>query len=77
MTIDEANAELCRHRNLALIKYANDLIADGADVDDDEFRRKMLRYARSLEFWRTASMSRIKQVINAARIQRDQSAAVH
>jgi hypothetical protein len=65
MTIDQANAELCWHRDRALTSYANGLIADGASVDDEIFRRKMIGYARSLEFWRTTAMSRLRELVRA------------
>jgi hypothetical protein len=41
MTIQDANDELCRHRNLALTAYGNRLLAGGADVDDEKFRANM------------------------------------
>jgi hypothetical protein len=65
-TIDEANAELVRHRNLALTDYANRLLADGADIDGDEFRVRMLEYASTVEKWRCDSIDHIRQVIKAA-----------
>jgi hypothetical protein len=77
MTIQDADQELCRHRNLALTAYGNRLLAGGADVDDEQFRAGMLTYARTLEAWRTAAIYRIRQMMNAATIQCDQSAAIH
>ena len=62
---------------IALTAYGNRLLAGGADVDDEKFRANMLAYACELEAWRTAAMSRITQIVNAATIERDQSAAVH
>ena len=34
MTFTEAQAELIRHRNLALVKHGNSLLARGMSVDD-------------------------------------------
>jgi hypothetical protein len=64
-TIDEANAELCRHRNLALTAYANRLLARGLDVDGEEFRKSMLRYAGELETWRMSALQEIACAIGA------------
>jgi hypothetical protein len=66
MTLDQANDELVRHRNAALTGYGNKLLAAGSDVDDQEFRTKMVSYARDLERWRRDAMDHIRQVIKAA-----------
>jgi hypothetical protein len=77
MTIGEADARLILYRNAALTVYARQLLADGADVEDEVFREKMLRYARQLEDWRTVSMAHIREYAAAAKAQRDEASTIH
>jgi hypothetical protein len=65
MTIDDADVELRRHRDAALTRHANHLLAGGADVDGEEFRTKMIFYARDLEKWRRDAMDRLRRLIKA------------
>jgi hypothetical protein len=65
MTIVEANKVLIRHRNIAFTQYANALLAGGADADGEEFRMKLLSYARDLEKWRCDAMARLRRVVRA------------
>lgn len=61
--LDEANAELCRHRDLALTAYARRLLARGADIDGEEFRADLSKYAGELEAWRSKAMDRMRQFV--------------
>ncbi|MBP0112281.1 hypothetical protein [Bradyrhizobium vignae] len=63
MTLDEANAELCRHRDLALTAYAHRLLAQGADIHGKEFRADLAKYAGELEAWRSKAMDRLRQFV--------------
>lgn len=63
--LDEANAELCRHRDLALTGYARRLLARGADIDGDEFRAALRKYAVELEVWRSKAMDSLRQFVQA------------
>jgi hypothetical protein len=63
--LDEANAELCRHRDLALTAYARRLLAGGADIDGEEFRAALRKYAVELEAWRSKAMERLRQFVEA------------
>ncbi|MCK1565614.1 hypothetical protein IVB08_16865 [Bradyrhizobium sp. 173] len=63
--LDEANAELCRHRDLALTAYARRLLAAGADIDGEEFRADLRKYAVELEAWRSKAMDRLRQFVEA------------
>ena len=63
--LDEANAELCRHRDLALTAYARRLLARGADIDGEEFRADLSKYAGELEAWRSKAMDRLRQFVEA------------
>ena len=63
--LDEANAELCRHRDLALTAYARRLLARGADVDGEEFRAALRKYAVELEAWRSKAMDGLRQFVEA------------
>lgn len=65
MTLDEANAELCRHRDLALTAYARQLLARGADIDGEEFRADLAKYAGELEAWRSKAMDHLRQFVEA------------
>ena len=68
MTIDEANAELCRHRDAALVAHGNTLLGRGMSVDDEAFRRSMLDYAGELETWRWNAMMRIRRLVQPAMV---------
>jgi hypothetical protein len=61
--LDEANAELCRHRDLALTAYARRLLARGAD--GEEFRAALRKYAVELEAWRSKAMDSLRQFVEA------------
>lgn len=63
--LDDANAELCRHRDLALTAYARRLIAGGADIDGEEFRAALRKYAVELEAWRSKAMDGLRQFVQA------------
>jgi hypothetical protein len=63
--LDEANAELCRHRDLALTAYARRLLARGGDIDGEEFRAALRKYAVELEAWRSKAMDRLRQFVEA------------
>ncbi|WP_439407429.1 hypothetical protein ACNJX9_39440 [Bradyrhizobium sp. DASA03076] len=65
MTLDEANAELCRHRDLALTAYGHRLLAQGADIHGEEFRADLAKYAGELEAWRRKAMDRLRQFVQA------------
>ncbi|WP_409189842.1 hypothetical protein [Bradyrhizobium sp. RDM4] len=63
--LDEANAELCRHRDLALTAYAQRLLAGGADIDGQAFREALRKYAIELEVWRSKAMDGLRQFVEA------------
>ncbi|MGY3354721.1 MULTISPECIES: hypothetical protein [unclassified Bradyrhizobium] len=63
--LDQANAELCRHRDLALTAYARRLLARGEDIDGEEFRAALSKYAGELEAWRTKAMDALRQFVEA------------
>jgi hypothetical protein len=65
MKFTEAQAELIRHRNLALVKHGNSLLARGVNVDDEAFRTSMLDYAGTLETWRMSALQEIARAIGA------------
>jgi hypothetical protein len=65
MMLDQANDELCRHRNAALTNYGRRLLEAGADFDGEQFRADMIEYATTLERWRLDSIDIIRQVIEA------------
>jgi hypothetical protein len=65
MTFKEAQSELIRHRNLALTAHGNTLLDRGLDVDGEEFRKSMLRYAGELETWRMSALQEIARAIGA------------
>ena len=66
MTVDEANEELMRHRNAALVAHGNTLLGRGISVDDEAFRKSMLDYAGALETWRWNAMMRIRRLAQPA-----------
>jgi hypothetical protein len=63
--LDDANAELCRHRDLALTAYAQRLLARGAEIDGEEFRANLSKYAGELEAWRSKAMEGLRQFAEA------------
>lgn len=63
--LDEVNAELCRHRDLALTAYARRLLAQGADIDGEEFRADLSKYAIELEVWRNKALDVLRQFVEA------------
>jgi len=63
--LDDANAELCRHRDLALTAYAQQLLARGADIHGEQFRADLAKYAGELEAWRRKAMDRLRQFVEA------------
>jgi hypothetical protein len=74
MTFTEAQAELIRHRNLALVQHGNSLLARGMKVQDEDFRTSMLNYGWDLEVWRMAAMEEIASAIG---LMTSRSAARH
>lgn len=59
MTIDEANEELCRHRDAALTAFGIQLADAGVDIAGERFRTEMSDYAARLEQWRYEALIRI------------------
>jgi hypothetical protein len=70
MTFDEAQQKLIDCRNAALTKHGNYLLFEkGMTVDDEAFRKSMLRYAGALEVWRMSSLQDIARSIGAMTVQ--------
>ncbi|WP_338688452.1 hypothetical protein V5279_23890 [Bradyrhizobium sp. 26S5] len=65
MTINEANDELCRHRDAALTAYAVQMCDAGIDINGERFRSEMLAYATTLERWRHDALIRIGRRVGA------------
>jgi hypothetical protein len=63
MTFAEAQVELIRHRNLALTAHGNALLGRGMDIDSEEFRKSMLRYAGDLEEWRWCALRDLARLV--------------
>lgn len=66
MTFEQAQAELVRHRDLALTAHGNTLLGRGLSVDSEEFRKSMLEYAGTLETWRFNALRKIGAAIKPA-----------
>lgn len=66
MTLDEADAKLCRYRDAALTIYARRLLAGGSDIDGQQFRSDLIAYATTLERWRRDAVDHIRDVVRAA-----------
>lgn len=65
MTFEQAQQKLIDHRNAALVKHGNSLLARGMSVDDQAFRTSMLNYAGDLETWRMSALQAIACAIGA------------
>ncbi|MHC2619432.1 hypothetical protein ACVIW2_001464 [Bradyrhizobium huanghuaihaiense] len=65
MTINEANEELCRHRDAALTAFGSQLADAGVDIAGERFRTEMSDYAARLEAWRHEALIRIGKRIGA------------
>lgn len=65
MTINEANEEMCRRRDVALSSFAMQMHDAGIGINDERFRREMLDLAAALEQWRHDALIRIGRRIGA------------
>jgi hypothetical protein len=74
MTFEDAQQKLIDHRNAALVKHGNSLLARGMNVDDQAFRTSMLNYGWDLEVWR---MSALEEIASAIGSMTSRSAARH